>query len=88
MVDDAISGTCLPGFSFPWAEGGVVCLDRSETAWDSFGLVLAAASGRLFVDGPHQLGVLLVPRHSPSSSLQLVRKGSLSLSQQALAHGA
>src|SRR5205809_3168896 len=88
VVDDAISGTCLPGFSFPWAEGGVVRLDCSETAWDSFGLVLAAASGRLFADGPHRPRVFLVLQHSPLSFLQLVRLGSLSLFQQAPVLGA
>src|SRR5437016_12789202 len=81
VVGDAIRGPYLQDFSFSSAGGGVVRLDRSGTAWNSFGLVLAAASGRLFADGPHQPGVFLVPQHLPVSSLQLARC-SLSFSQQ------
>src|SRR5437773_8557245 len=49
------------------ARGGVVRLDRSGTFRDSLGLVLDAASGQLFADGPRQPGAFLVLQHSPSS---------------------
>src|SRR5437867_7229438 len=77
VVGDAIRGPYLQDFSFSSAGGGVVRLDRSGTAWNPFGLVLAAASGRLSGDGPHQLAVFRVPQHSHASFLQLVRLGSL-----------
>src|SRR5437667_5536912 len=80
VVGDAIRRP-YQDLSLSSAEGGVVRLDRSGTAWNSFELVLAAASGRLFADGPHQPGVFLVPQHLPVSSLQLARC-SLSFSQQ------
>jgi len=86
VVGDAIRRP-YQDLSLSSAEGGVVRLDRGGTAWDSFGLVLAAASGRLFADGPHQPGVFLARQHSPLPSLQLARC-SLSFSHQAPALGA
>ena len=58
--------------------------DRSGTARDLFGLVLAAASERLFAVGPHQPGVFLALQQS---SLQLARY-SLSFSQKVPVLGA
>jgi len=44
IVDgDAIRGPYFLDVLLYSAEGGKVRLDRSEPAWDSFGLVLAAA---------------------------------------------
>ena len=82
VVGDAIRGPYLQDFSFSSAGGGVVRLDRIGTAWDSFGLVLAAASGRLFAAGPHQLAVCLGSQYWPVSFFQSLRVGSRSLFQQ------
>ena len=43
VVGDAIRGPYLQDFSFSSAGGGVVRLDRSGTAWDSFAPALAGA---------------------------------------------